>query len=58
MNEHDGVYLNLVLKHVRSMEYDQLLQDMLPIIESGVCDHGNAAIMTGINDGQNCRAKK
>ncbi len=58
MNERDGIYRNLVKKHVDAMDYGQLLRDMIPIIESGVSDRGNAAYTTGINDGQNCRADK
>jgi len=54
VNEKDEVYHLIAKPHTDSF-CNGLLDDLMPVIEKGVCDRGNNAVTKGYNDGENTR---
>jgi len=54
VNEKDEVYHRIAKLHTDSF-CNGLLDDLMPVIEKGVCDRGNNAVTKGCNDGENMK---
>ena len=57
MNDHDELFHSVCKNHIDKADFLSLLEELMPVLEKGVCERGNAACSAGIAD-QNIMASR